>query len=464
MDWLGGKPPPWPGLADDDEVDDQAWIVEYELRCQEARLRLTAEFPDFTWVDERLDMDGAQATGVVRKWLDDAEPSGPTEWIGDVHPSGPTFTLAAQMAKADLRYDVTPPWSTYEWGRFLDDLHHQARPTRVERMRRKLLSRDDLHRIPKPKPLIEGFLDCNTLTRIYGPSGHGKSFLVLDMACCIGNGMDWHGQHVTQGVVIFVVAEGGSGILERVYAWEQHHGREATDVLFYPEPVQAMKDEWGDLIAVCEEIKPVMVVLDTQARITVGLEENSAKDVGEFIERCETLRRRTNACVVLIHHTGHEGGHARGSTAALGALNTELKVTRDESTVTLKSAKQKDRRELPDRKFTLETVYLKEDVDFFGETPSSTVLVDHEPDDDVVGDGETYGPADTRLFWAFGLRDGEASNAELLRLYRSRDGYGPRSEPTYYAAMKAAKERGHVVAAPGKGCWRLLNEGERRGL
>lgn len=206
----------------------------------------------------------------------------------------------------------------------------------------EMLDTDGLDGIPDPEPLIEGFLVLDSLASIVGKSGKGKSFVSIDMACSVGTGLAWHGHDVAKGEVVYLVAEGARGIKHRVRAWEQHHGRKATGVRFLPRPIQAADPEWLTLIEACRRLDPVLIVIDTQARVTVGIEENSAKEMGEFIHRAEALRAATGACVALVHHTGHQGEEGRGSTAVKGALQTQLSVNKADALVTVSTLKQKD--------------------------------------------------------------------------------------------------------------------------
>ena len=49
------------------------------------------------------------------------------------------------------------------------------------------------------------------------------------------------------------------------------------------------------------------MVIDTLARTSAGLEENSAKDMGVYINNCYKIRdaaREGGATVLVVHHTG----------------------------------------------------------------------------------------------------------------------------------------------------------------
>jgi hypothetical protein len=259
--------------------------------------------------------------------------------------------------------------------------HFEAR---LKSMEAELLGTEDLDSIPALEPIIEDVLFRDTIARIYGASGTFKSFMTLDMAGCVGTGTPWHGQPVQQGAVIYLVAEGVRGIRKRVRAWEQHHGRKMTGVKFLPRPVQAMDPEWLVLIELCRRLQPALVIIDTQARVTVGIEENSNTDMGRVVDRMEQLRAACGACVLLVHHTGHDSDRGRGATAVKGALQTELGVERKgkglcDSQITLKTGKQKDDEELGDVVFGLHQVLLDGEAKEDGSPVTSIVLVPLDP-------------------------------------------------------------------------------------
>jgi len=54
----------------------------------------------------------------------------------------------------------------------------------------------------QPSPLrwiVKGWVPDLSVTMIYGESGCGKTFITLDMACCIAAGLEWHGRKIKQG-------------------------------------------------------------------------------------------------------------------------------------------------------------------------------------------------------------------------------------------------------------------------
>lgn len=219
-------------------------------------------------------------------------------------------------------------------------------------LRSKLITAAGLKSLPAPEPLVERLLFTDTLAWLIGAPGHAKSFLAVDLACSIATGTPWNGHNVKQGPVLYLVAEGVTGAGQRVAAWEQHHGKPADGVHFLPYPLQLaagglLVEPFQQLVA---ELQPRLVVVDTQARTSVGVDENSAKDVGVLISNLDGVRTASPETTVLIlHHTPRGSTNPRGSTSIEGAADTILLSIKDENTVTVKVTKQKDAPEAVDQ-------------------------------------------------------------------------------------------------------------------
>jgi hypothetical protein len=244
----------------------------------------------------------------------------------------------------------------------------------VQALLAEMLTPDQIEAKPAPRALIKTLLNLDSLTYIIGAPGSKKSFVVLDMAAHVVQGRPWQGLKVHQGPVVMIVAEGAGGMSNRIKAYQQKHGAIGERMHILPRPVQASDIAgWQVLVEACRRLEPVMVLIDTQARVTVGLEENSAKDMGVFVEAAERIRAATGACIGVVHHTGRNDRDARGSSAIDGAQGTELKVVRqDAMTGVLKTEKQKDLEERPEMPLYFERVVIGVDED--GEEITSLVL------------------------------------------------------------------------------------------
>lgn len=207
----------------------------------------------------------------------------------------------------------------------------------------RVYSRKDLESIPPPRWLIEGLLE-EGISVVWGPPGHGKSFLALDWACSLATGLSWLGQSVVKSPVLYVAAEGTSGIPNRIFAWEIDRRRRAEDFYLVPQMVDLMDGLWvRALIREVEAHKAGLLVVDTLASSMPGGHENDTKDMNQVVRSARTIREETGASVLIIHHSGVEGGRMRGNTALKGGVESEISVLQEEDgTVTVTSKKQRD--------------------------------------------------------------------------------------------------------------------------
>lgn len=218
----------------------------------------------------------------------------------------------------------------------------------------RMLTPEQIRALPKPQPLIQGLLDLKTSAWLIGRPKSGKSFVALDFAAHVGLGLEWQGRRVHQGRVVYIVAEGSSGIGLRLDAWEREYGP-MKDVLVLPEPVPAnertgrygaaVAGRWSVLVEACRRLEPVLVIIDTQARVTGGLKENDNDDMSYYAAQADRIKDATGACVLTVHHIGRTGNDARGASAIDGAQDAELKVSRtsgDAMFITIDVDAQKD--------------------------------------------------------------------------------------------------------------------------
>jgi hypothetical protein len=230
---------------------------------------------------------------------------------------------------------------------------------------------------PPLAPLIDGLLDKDATFRIVGPSGVGKTFVTLDLAACLATGQPWHGHetHADGRPVVYVVAEGAAGFKRRLWAWEQENNDGVPipeDRLYVFDFATQLsdKDRWKVFRQAMQLINPAFVVLDTQARVTVGMEENSATDMGIAVARLDLIRQENPGCAVgTVHHTGYNGEHGRGSTSVYGAVNCEISIqpgpARDDGrkSISIENPKQKDDVEQAPILVSLRQVDIPDDLD-----------------------------------------------------------------------------------------------------
>ena len=88
-------------------------------------------------------------------------------------------------------------------------------------------------------------------------------------------------------------------------------------------------------------------------------DENRAQDIGAFLTPCRKLIREFGCSIVLVHHTGvaqEAKDRARGSSALRGAMDIELKISKEkgQSNIRLNQTKNKEAQEEKEIILTLE--------------------------------------------------------------------------------------------------------------
>jgi len=206
-----------------------------------------------------------------------------------------------------------------------------------EDRRFRLYSDTDLEAFPDPEYLIEGYIEERGLTVVYGPSGGGKTFCVLDMAMSIASNTAWMGKQVKPGAVIYVVGEGTVGIKKRVAAWKQTHQASVEGNLFFVRTAVQLLSQI-DVNTLISEIRqsgvknPVLVVFDTLATSFVGGDENSSQDMGRMLAMARELYGQTGTAVVLVHHTGKvTSAGERGSNALHAGVEASILIQPENS-------------------------------------------------------------------------------------------------------------------------------------
>ena len=226
--------------------------------------------------------------------------------------------------------------------------------------------------LTEPEFLIDGLIETETLSLIFGDPGCGKTFLALDLAACIASGHNFHGREIMQGPVVYIAGEGHNGIIRRFMAWAKENHIENPGSLPFFKSERAANFLDGATMKVvsaeCDRIagqhgEPRLIVVDTVARSFGIGDENSTQDMGQFIGAVDDLKARyPGATILLVHHTGHgDKSRARGAMALKGALDAEYRVEKSSNIVTMTATKMKDAPEPPEIAFELSDVSLGDD-------------------------------------------------------------------------------------------------------
>jgi len=189
--------------------------------------------------------------------------------------------------------------------------------------------------------IVEDVICDAQMSVVYGESNCGKTFFASDMALHLATGTPWRGKAVEAGGVIYVAAEGGFGIRNRVAAYRQHKRFDGVEVPFgiVPSSVNLLdpKADTPRLIALIQQAAdqvavPIrLVVIDTLSRAMAGGNENSPEDMGALVINGDKIRQATGAHLMFVHHSGKDlAAGARGHSLLRAATDTEIEVSRQE--------------------------------------------------------------------------------------------------------------------------------------
>lgn len=228
--------------------------------------------------------------------------------------------------------------------------------------------------------IIKGVLPMAALGVLFGESGSGKSFIMLDMCIAIARGLPWRGLRTTKGRVVYLVAEGAAGFRNRLIAYALHHNLKLEDIpldIIDTTPNLLLKE---DALDVCKSIiasgiRPSLVVIDTFAQAMAGANENASDDMGKALAHCKGMHKALGAMIVLVHHSGKDASKgARGWSGLRAAADAELEVSRNPFGRMMRSTKQKDGADFQEWGFALEIVNVGTDPD--GDALTSCVVVE----------------------------------------------------------------------------------------
>ena len=231
-------------------------------------------------------------------------------------------------------------------------------------------SRADSLQLTEIKWIVDDYIEADSLAQVFGDPGGGKSFVSIDIACCIATGTAWHGHQVQKGAVFYIAGEGHNGLARRFKGWELGNGVSLTGAPLFKSHRAAQLYDATEAALVAQSIKtlsaecghiPSMIVIDTLAR-NMGGDENSTQDMNSFIQHLDTyLRQDYRCCVLVVHHSGAmDKDRSRGSTALKGALDAEYKCQLDSGskTIQFESKKMKDAEMPPAKNFQITQVDL----------------------------------------------------------------------------------------------------------
>jgi archaellum biogenesis ATPase FlaH len=249
--------------------------------------------------------------------------------------------------------------------------------------------------------IVKDVLPAATLGVLFGESGSGKTFVSYDLCAAVCRGVEWNGHRVTKGRVLYVVAEGVAGFVNRIKAYCHQEGIKpsdiAMDVISDLTPNLLEPAQITDLIKDIKQREPYdLIVMDTFAQVMPGANENSGEDVGKALAECKRIHRHTGAMVLLVHHSGKDASKgARGWSGLRAAADVELEVLRSDELRSISVTKLKDGQDGAQIGFKLHTVILGTDED--GDDVTSCIVEYTNTGRAARSKGTTVGPKERQI-------------------------------------------------------------------
>jgi hypothetical protein len=245
-----------------------------------------------------------------------------------------TMASVIQMAKRN-GYIHTRPDSATSPETMMARVEAITAELRTDRSRFATVPIHELAQRPPGKWLIKNVLPDDDLVILYGASGSGKTFVALDMAFHVAQGLPWRGNKSEQGTVVIIAAEGTGGLGKRADAYARYHNLDLSKIPLHVITAAPNFLEQEDIAEVLAELKThenvKLVVIDTLAQVTPGANENGAEDMGRALANVRLIREVVGSTPMAVHHSGKDASKgSRGWSGLKAAASAQVEVLRHE--------------------------------------------------------------------------------------------------------------------------------------
>jgi RecA-family ATPase len=219
----------------------------------------------------------------------------------------------------------------------------------VEEKQPRYIIRDAKY-IMSPHPpvewVIEKLIHERSVSIFYGEPGAKKTWALLSLAVNVALGKAWLGLNAIPTKVLIVDEEAGeewmASRLSAAIRGELGNENIQVEFVSYAGFKLDNKEDTVELEQLITERQAGLVIIDALTDCMVG-DENSKQDTQPVFTTLKRIATRTNAAIILIHHSNKAGGY-RGSSAIKGAIDLLIKVESDEGSnwIHLKSEKTRN--------------------------------------------------------------------------------------------------------------------------
>ena len=218
-------------------------------------------------------------------------------------------------------------------------------------------SSHDMMNLPPANWLIQGLIEEQGLSVVYGKPKSGKTIWLTNMLWAWVMGEDWwfdesftfdNPEAKSERRVLYLMLEGAASYADRLTAWAGSNGMDPYDqrlanfvvvphgvALNREGTVRRNKDGVGvmelgpteRLSNLIKLLEPQILVVDTLSRAIPGGDENSQTDMSQLVGVLDSLRDRHGVATIVVHHTARgDDSHPRGSTVLEGAVSSGVRI------------------------------------------------------------------------------------------------------------------------------------------
>jgi hypothetical protein len=312
---------------------------------------------------------------------------------------------------------------------------------------------DDLETTIIKSWVVERLLGTGECSGFYSPPGSGKSVLVQDIGLHVAAGLTWCGRKITKGTTLYVALERRDLVKRRAVAFRTKRGLKGIPFAVTGGMVNFRDDKAASLISetirqveTATRQKTALIIIDTVSRALAGGDENSSKDMGQFVATLGRIHElHPDAHIIVVHHVPQDGDRLRGHGALLGALDTTISVIKLDTCRTATVIKANDSVEGEQISFTLESVTIGRDQDGHPTTAPIVVPITADPKDTPAAKSSKKPNPKKPSKAARTFLDAftEALNAEAIDIRVMND--GPAVKATDLQAVKRQFTRRYVT-------------------
>ena len=167
------------------------------------------------------------------------------------------------------------------------------------------LNVEDVNTIEQSKPIIAGVLREQSKMALSSGSKGRKSWLLIDLALSVASGAEWLGFQTIKSKVLYLNFE----LKESTFKWRMNLVRKARDIESHELHVMHLRGRARDIESLVKQTKDIilkdqykLIILDPMYKCLGNRDENSAKDVNDYLNHVEQWCTYSLASVIMTGH------------------------------------------------------------------------------------------------------------------------------------------------------------------